>query len=54
MKLIGMMLFVVGMAGPMLAPTTAPEIDSSSLATALALLSGSLLVIRGRRKSKKK
>jgi LPXTG-motif cell wall-anchored protein len=33
------------------AGTSAPEIDSSTGAAALALLAGGILVIRGRRKS---
>jgi hypothetical protein len=50
-RTIGMMLLMIGVAGVMLAvPTGAPEIDPSSGASAVALLSGALVVIRGRRK----
>jgi hypothetical protein len=50
-KLLGFSLLLVGTAGFALAvPVSAPEIDGSSAATAIALLSGSLLVFRARRK----
>ena len=51
MKIIGMMLLVVGMSGAAMAVTAVPEIDASSSVSALALLSGALLVIKSRRKS---
>jgi hypothetical protein len=44
-----MMLLLIGVAGLAMAVPT-PEIDPGSGASALALLSGALLVIRGRRK----
>ena len=51
MKIIGMMLLLVGLAGLAMADAVlAPEIDPGSATTALALLSGAMLVIRGRRK----
>ena len=51
MKIIGMMLLLVGVAGLALANITeAPEIDPGSATTALALLSGAVLVVTGRRK----
>ena len=54
MKVFGLMLLVIGMSGTAMAgyyiAAVAPEIDSASAAGALALLSGSLLVIRSRRK----
>jgi hypothetical protein len=50
MKIIGMMLLVVGMSGAAMA-TAVPEIDATSSVSALALLSGALLVIKSRRKS---
>lgn len=51
MKIVGMMLLLVGMAGLAIAETVlAPEIDPGSATTALALLSGAVLVIRGRKK----
>jgi len=52
MKITGMMLLLVGMAavanagGPVAA---VPEIDASSGVSALALLSGVVLVLRSRR-----
>jgi hypothetical protein len=49
MKIIGMMLLVVGMSGAAMA--SVPEIDASSSVSALALLSGALLVIKSRRKN---
>ncbi len=48
MKLVGMILLVVGMSGVALAGV--PEIDPGSGVSALALLSGALLVIKSRRK----
>ena len=45
-KIVGMMLLVIGAAGSALA--TVPEIDPGSGVSALALLSGALLVFRGR------
>ena len=51
MKVLGMLLLVIGMSGAaMAAPTGVPEIDPSSGVSALALLSGALLVIRGRKR----
>ena len=50
-KIIGFSLLFVGAASFALAgPTAAPEIDGASVTTAIALLSGSLLVLRSRRK----
>ena len=50
-KLLGLSLLLVGAAGfALAAPTAAPEIDGASATTAIALLSGSLLVLRARRK----
>ena len=50
MNIIGLLLLLVGAAGSVVAAgvTAAPEIDSASAIGALALLSGALLVIRGR------
>jgi len=52
MKVIGLMMLMVGAAGSALAGglVAAPEIDSASAIGALALLSGTLLVIRSRRR----
>ena len=47
MKLVGGVLLGIGVSGACLAAT--PEIDPASGANALALLTGALLVIRGRR-----
>jgi hypothetical protein len=48
MKIVGMMLLVVGTAA--VASASVPEIDASSTVSALALLSGSLLILKSRRK----
>jgi hypothetical protein len=50
MKIVGMMLLLVGMAGILPAITAVPEVDPGSAGTAIALLSGTLLLIRSRRK----
>jgi hypothetical protein len=60
-NIIGMMLLVIGLSGLSqavpcspapggLSTCGAPEIDPASGASALALLSGAALIIRGRRK----
>jgi hypothetical protein len=50
-KTLGMMLLLIGSCGLALAIEGygAPEIDAGSAGSALALLSGALLIIRGRR-----
>jgi hypothetical protein len=48
-KFLGLALVLAGMATSLMAGITAPEIDASTGAAALALLSGSVLVLRGRR-----
>jgi len=48
MKIAGMALVCIGMCSAAFAAT--PEIDPASGASALALLSGALLMIRGRRR----
>jgi hypothetical protein len=51
MKTVGMMLLLVGLAGLASANVVeTPEIDPSSATTALALLSGAVLVLTGRHK----
>jgi hypothetical protein len=50
MKVVGIMLLLVGTVATALASVTAPEIDAGSTVSALALLSGSLLMLRSRRK----
>jgi hypothetical protein len=51
-KAIGLVLILLGATAALLAVpgAPAPEIDPGSAGTAIALLSGSLLVIRGRRR----
>lgn len=49
MKLAGIMLLLVGMAS-VLSASPVPEVDSASAGSAVALLSGTLLVLRSRRK----
>ena len=57
MRIFGTMLLLVGLAGfatatyPGVNPlASAPEIDPGSATTALALVSGGMMVIHGRRK----
>ena len=51
MKSVGLVLLLVGCSGVVLAGNlTAPEISATSGAAALTVLSGAILVIRGRRK----
>ena len=49
-KFLGWAMLLVGVAGYAMAGVSTPEIDSASGAAAVALLSGGLLVLRGRRK----
>jgi hypothetical protein len=48
--LIALSLLACAASVPLLAVAGAPEIDPASGASALALLTGAVLVIRGRRK----
>jgi len=56
MRMLRMMLLIVGLSGFATAypttpnPTSVPEIDPGSATTAFALVSGTVLVLRGRRK----
>jgi len=52
MKFLGMSLLLLGACGAAMAVATygTPEIDPGSAGSALALLTGALLVIRARRK----
>ena len=50
MKLTGMFLLLAGMATFAFASPAAPEINAGSAGSALALLSGALLVLRSRKK----
>ena len=53
MKMIGLTMLLVGAASSAMAGAVGvPEIDSALAVGALALLSGALLVIRGRRKAR--
>jgi len=49
-KVLGMTLLLAGLAPFAMGVPTAPEIGVGSAGSALALLSGALLVIRSRRK----
>ena len=51
MKYLGMVLLFVGVAGFALGINGVPEIDGGSAGSALALLSGAVLLIRSRRKT---
>jgi hypothetical protein len=51
-KVLGMMLLLIGASAFAMADiTTAPEIDPASATSALAMLAGAVLVIRGRKKA---
>ncbi len=51
MKVIGLILLMVGAAAMASAQVAAaPEIDANSAGSAVALLSGSLLILKSRRK----
>ena len=49
MKVLGMMLLLVGVGSVTFAVPAAPEISPASAGSALALISGAVLVMRGRR-----
>jgi len=49
-RLIGTALLFIGVAGSAFAGVVTPEISGSTAVGALALLSGGLLVLRGRRR----
>ena len=46
-----LVLSIAGFASAATMPDTAPEIDASQAVTAIALLSGTVLVVRSRRRS---
>jgi hypothetical protein len=48
--LLAATLFAIGISGSALAIPSSPEIDPASGVSALALLSGALVLVRGRRK----
>ncbi len=49
-RFAGTLLLFIGATATAMASVVTPEIDASAGAAAVALLSGSLLVIRGRRR----
>lgn len=49
-KALGTILLAIGVAPFAFAQRLAPEVDPGSFASALALISGAVLVMRGRRK----
>jgi|KBSMisStaDraftv2_1062788.scaffolds.fasta_scaffold4131361_1 hypothetical protein len=50
MKVLGSVLLLIGMASMTFA-TVAPEVNPASAGSAIALISGAVLVMRGRRKN---
>jgi hypothetical protein len=50
MKVLGMTMLLVGMASILSASPATPEINPASAGSAVALLSGTLLVLKSRRK----
>ena len=50
-RIIGMALIMTATAVFALAQVTTPEIDAGSATSALALLAGAALIIRGRRRN---
>jgi hypothetical protein len=49
-KIFGMFLLIAGASQLAMASVTVPEIGAASAGSAIALISGAMLVIRGRRK----
>jgi hypothetical protein len=50
MKAFGLFLMMTGMASFAFAGLSSPEIDGNTATSAVALISGGLLVLRGRKK----
>ncbi len=50
MKILGTFVILLGTASFAMAGTNSPEIDGNTASAAIALVSGGLLVLRGRRK----
>jgi hypothetical protein len=50
MKTIGSFLILISVAGSAMATATVPEIDGQSLGSGFVLVSGLLMIARGRRK----
>lgn len=48
-KILGMTLMVLGLCSAALAQRPVPEIDATSTVTAVALLSGIVMVVRARK-----
>ena len=51
-RLIGLTILLMGAAGYAFAGAVSPEIDGSSAVAAVALLSGGMVVLWGRRRAK--
>ncbi len=49
-KTLGMMLMLLAVSAACFASPTTPEIDPATGSSALALVAGALLVVRGRKK----
>jgi len=52
MRTTGLLLLLVGAAGHVFAGSITPEIDASSGMAAIALISGGMVVLWGRRRAK--
>jgi hypothetical protein len=50
MKLLGSILLLIGIGSAAFAVTAVPEVSPASAGSAIALISGAVLVMRGRRK----
>lgn len=50
MKLLGQVLLFIGVGSAAFATPTVPEVGTASAGSAIALISGAILVMRGRRK----
>jgi hypothetical protein len=50
MKVLGQVLLFIGVGSAAFAVTAVPEISPASVGSAIALISGAVLVMRGRRK----
>jgi hypothetical protein len=50
MKVAGLVLLMIGVGGAAFGTVAVPEISPASAGSALALISGAVLVMRGRRK----
>lgn len=48
-RIAGLILLGIGMAGVLPAPVAVPEIDPGNIGTAVALLSGLVVLVRSRR-----